>query len=186
MAVTHVHAGPTPDACPPDGHAADRWTFTPVHYPRFVHRWLALLTTTLMGLSAGAMVLIRLVLVPFWRELPPRQFREWFASHSGRIRALMAPLGAAAAAAGVGTAAAEAARRDGAHATTMVAAASGAGVVGITLTVNEPANEHFVRPDFDDLETERLLARWVRWHNVRVGLGILGAAAAALTLAAGE
>ena len=59
-------------------------------------RALAIVTAVLVGLLAGGMVLIEVVLVPFWRGAPAADFREWFAAHSGRVRALMAPLGAGA------------------------------------------------------------------------------------------
>jgi hypothetical protein len=148
-----------------------------------VHRSLAVLTTTLTGLLAGAMLFIELVLLPFWQGARPSEFREWFARHSGRIRGLMAPLGAGSAAAAAATAAAEAGSRGGLAASTVVAATSATGVVAITVAVNEPANEKLARPDLDDVETSQLLERWARWHDVRVGLGLVGALAAAVTLA---
>jgi hypothetical protein len=49
-------------------------------------RPLAVLTAVLVGLLAGAMVLIEVVLVPFWRGLPPAEFRAWFAARSSAIR----------------------------------------------------------------------------------------------------
>src|SRR5438105_14524435 len=50
----------------------------------------------LTSMLAGAMLLIRVVLVPLWERLSPEAFREWFRDHSGRIGALMFPLGGAA------------------------------------------------------------------------------------------
>jgi hypothetical protein len=132
-------------------------------------------------MSAGAMLLIRIVLLPFWRGLPPAEFRRWFASHSSRIRRLMVPLGATAAASAIASAATEAATERIPATTSAIAAASAMGVVAVTVKVNEPANEKFVRPDFDDEKTARLLARWARWHDLRVALGLLGAIAAART-----
>jgi Domain of unknown function (DUF1772) len=132
-------------------------------------------------MSAGAMLLIRIVLLPFWRGLSPAEFRRWFASHSGRIRGLMVPLGATAAASAIATAATEVATEHTPPTTSAIAAASAVGVVAITVTVNEPANEKFVQPDFDDEETTRLLERWARWHDLRVALGLLGAIAAVRT-----
>jgi hypothetical protein len=140
---------------------------------------LSTVAATSGGLSAGAMLLIRVVLLPFWRGLPPSEFRRWFRSHSGRIRRLMVPLGTTAAASAIATAATEAAVDRRPATTSVIAAASTAGVVAVTVTVNEPANEKFVQPDFDDDETSRLLARWARWHDFRVALGVLGAIAAA-------
>src|SRR3712207_4492249 len=110
---------------------------------------LALLATTLAGILAGAMVFIEVVLVPFWRSSSPREFREWFAVHSPRIRAVMVPLGAGAAAAATVTAIADGIAEGQLEATSTTAAAAASSVVAITLTVNEPANEKFAQVDFD-------------------------------------
>jgi hypothetical protein len=149
---------------------------------QMIRKPLRVATVGVVGMLAGAMLLIKLVLVPFWRGVPPREFRTWFGAHARRIRALMVPLGAA----GLGTAGATAvveASTEGAPGTAGVAAAASAGVVAITLRVNEPANEKFEQIEFDDAETTALLERWARWHDVRVVLGLLGTAAAALTAA---
>jgi hypothetical protein len=119
------------------------------------------------------MVLIEVVLVPFWRGTSPAEFRRWFSAHSARIRSVMGPLGASA---GVLTAAAAVAqlaegRRGGRAAWT--AAAATAGVVAITLAVNEPINHRFTGGTLTDDETDRLLRRWHGWHRVRVALGVL-------------
>ena len=147
-----------------------------------VTRGVSVLATATSGMSAGAMLLIRLVLVPFWRGLAPHEFRAWFALHSARIRHLMVPLGCASLATAVATTAAEALTDRKPQAESAVAAGSAIGVVAITMTVNEPANEKFEQLDFDDEETSRLLARWARWHNLRVALGVVGAIAAARAL----
>jgi hypothetical protein len=144
---------------------------------------VTVLATATGGLSAGAMLLIRIVLVPFWRTSQPGDFRAWFAAHSDRIRRLMVPLGTAAAATAGASAAAEALSGGNARGSSAVAAVSAAGVGAITATVNEPANHDFARQDLDDGETVRLLSRWARWHDVRVVLGIVGTLAAARTLA---
>jgi hypothetical protein len=147
-----------------------------------IRKPLSAATLGVVGMLAGAMLLIKLVLVPFWQGVPPREFRTWFGRHSRRIRALMVPLGAA----GLGTAAASAAveaSMEGASGSAAVAAGASAGVVAITVLVNEPANEKFEQIDFDDAETTALLKHWARWHDLRVGLGLLATVAAALTVA---
>src|SRR6058998_1276304 len=123
-------------------------------------RAASIASALLLGLLAGAMLLIALALAPFWQSLPPAEFRAWFAANAFRIGRLMIPLGAAAALAAV-------------------AAACALGVGIITLAVNEPANERFAAPGvLGDAETRALLARWVAWHWVRVGLGLGGFVAA--------
>ena len=83
------------------------------------------------------MILIDVVLLPFWRSVPPEQFRTWFAAHSDRIRALMIPLGAGAAAVNAAPAVVQTQKGPRAGAAS-VGAAAAAGVVAITITVNEP------------------------------------------------
>jgi hypothetical protein len=149
--------------------------------PRVIPRCLALLSAVLAGLLAGGMILIDVVLLPFWRGVPPEQFRTWFAGHSNRIRTVMIPLGAAAAAANAASAVVQTAKGPRAGAASMAAAAA-AGVIAITITVNEPMNHQFTAGNLTDAETTNLLNRWARWHRVRVGLGVLATLGAAFAL----
>src|SRR3712207_46446 len=108
-------------------------------------RPLTLLTAVLTGLLAGGMVLIQVVLLPFWRTVPPADFRRWFSAHSGRIRTLMVPLGAGAGVAALGSAATRAAAARGSDPASLTAAAATAGVIAITVAVNEPADRKSTR-----------------------------------------
>ena len=146
-----------------------------------ISRFLALLATVLAGLLAGAMILIDVVLLPFWRGVPPEQFRTWFAAHSDRIRAVMIPLGAGAAAVNAASAVVQTAKGSRAGAAS-VGAAAAAGVVAITITVNEPMNHRFTAEHLADAETANLLERWARWHRLRVALGVLATLGAAFAL----
>ena len=146
-----------------------------------VARFLALGSVVLAGLLAGGMIVIDVVLLPFWRGVPPEQFRSWFAAHSDRIRTLMIPLGAGAAAVNVASAVARSAEGSRAGPAS-VAATAVAGVVVITVTVNEPMNHRFTAGPLTDAETTGLLERWARWHRLRVALGVLATAGAALAL----
>jgi hypothetical protein len=146
-----------------------------------ISRFLALFSAVLAGLLAGGMILIDVVLLPFWRGLPPEQFRTWFAEHSSRIRTLMIPLGAGAAAVNGASAVVQTAKGARAGAAT-VAAAAAAGVVAITITVNEPMNHRFTAGQLTDAETAKLLERWARWHRLRVTLGVLATLRAASAL----
>jgi hypothetical protein len=146
---------------------------------------LSAATAAVAGILAGAMLLIEIVLVPFWRGAPPREFRTWFAAHSGRIRGLMAPLGAASLGGAVATAVTES-LTGGVPRPAAAAAAATAGVVAITVAVNEPANHELEREDLDDERTAALLRRWARWHDARVALGLVASAAALVTVASGR
>ena len=149
--------------------------------PRVLARFLALLSAVLAGVLAGGMILIDVVLLPFWRGVPPEQFRTWFAAHSDRIRTLMIPLGAGAAAVNAASAVVQTAKGPRAGAASMAAAAA-AGVVAITITVNEPMNHRFTVERLTDAETANLLERWARWHRLRVALGVLAVLGAASAL----
>jgi hypothetical protein len=142
-------------------------------------RPLSLLSAVLTGLSAGGMVFIEVVLVPFWRGMSPAEFRPWFSEHSDRIRTLMVPLGAGAGIVSIASAATQQVERRNAA---VVAAAAAAGVIAITIPVNEPANSQFTAGALSDGETRDLLDKWARWHHFRVGLGVVAAAAATLAL----
>jgi uncharacterized membrane protein len=148
-------------------------------------RWtrpLALVSAVLSGVLAGAMVLIQVVLVPFWRDTPPAEFRRWFTANVERIRRLMIPLGMAAGAVSAASAVAHLVdRRQGIP--SVAAAVATGGVIAITLTVNEPANDRFTAGSLSDAETQDLLRTWARWHHVRVVLGLAAAGAAASALA---
>ena len=127
------------------------------------------------------MLFLRVVLLPFWQRLPPAEFRAWFTEHSGRIRAVMLPLGVVSAAASAVTTGARLVGGEDARASS-VAAAGAVGVVAITVAANEPANREFVSEEIEDEETATLLARWARWHEVRVALGLIAGAAAVRAL----
>jgi hypothetical protein len=117
-------------------------------------RPLSLLSAVLTGLSAGGMVFIEVVLVPFWRGMSPAEFRHWFTEHSDRLRTLMVPLGAGAGIVSIASAATQQVERRNAA---VVAAAAAAGVIAITITVNEPANSQFTAGALSDGETRDLL-----------------------------
>jgi Anthrone oxygenase len=118
------------------------------------------------GVLAGAMILIRLVLVPSWRRGATSEFKPWFIENSPRLRNVMVPLGTVAAA----TTTANALITHRGRADLAAAAAVGVGLV--TMTVNEPLNARFAGPDPIDPAD---LDRWVRWHDVRVVLGLIAA-----------
>ena len=113
---------------------------------------LGQLAALLLGLLAGAMLFIGVVLVPFWHALPPAELRGWFALATYLVTRTTSAV---------------------------LAAIASAGVVGVTVLVNEPANRRFAGPVYlSDADTVALLGRWRRWHWLRVGLGLLAFVAA--------
>jgi hypothetical protein len=142
---------------------------------------LARATAFIIGLLAGAMLFIGVALVPFWQRLPSAEFRAWFALHSGRIGALMIPLGIAAV---IVSLAALIHDRRGPHLLAHLVAFAVALVVAIVTTaINEPANVRYAAPTgLSDAETIALLARWKRWHWPRVTFGVIAFAASLAAL----
>ncbi len=147
-----------------------------------IARPLAVLAAVQAGLLAGGMVAIEWVLVPFWRGTSPADFRRWFTTHSDRIRMLMGPLAGGAALLTAASAAMQLGDGRRPAATSLTAAAATAGVVAITLAVNEPANHRFTGGALTDAETEKLLRQWDSWHRVRVALGVLATVAATVAV----
>ena len=132
----------------------------------------------MIGGLAAAMTLIRAVLLPWWQDLPPAEFRAWFRKNGKRIGGVMIPLGVGSVVSVTGAAVLD--RRRGSK----LAAAATAGVVGITVAVNEPLNERFWSAEpMTDHEMTAALARWARWHDLRVALGVVAVVAAARRLA---
>ena len=58
-----------------------------------VNKVIQLLTVALNGAFIGAMILIALVLVPFWKTSEPQAFLDWFTVYGGKIGSIMIPLG---------------------------------------------------------------------------------------------
>lgn len=143
---------------------------------------IGVLAAVLSGLLAGGMVFIEVVLLPFWRGIPPADFRQWFTAYSGRIRNLMIPLGVGAGVVNAASAISDVAGHRRSSSASVAAAAATAGVIAITVAVSEPANHRFAGGELTDAETEDLLRTWARWHHVRVVLGVAATVAAVSTL----
>jgi hypothetical protein len=136
-------------------------------------RLLLQLSTLMLGLLAGAMLFILMILVPYWSSLEPATFRAWFATNYNRLFNLFVPLGFGATLIAIGAAASGWRRQMRKLRWLILAAASAVATVLITLAVNEPANLRFIAPGgLSDSETTVLLQHWIFWHSIRVALGI--------------
>ncbi len=135
---------------------------------------LSYLSALVIGLLAGAMLFIALALVPFWQQLPPAEFRAWFAAHSWRIGELMFSLGIAAVLLSL-----SALIRDGTNLSRWIAFGAALAVAIVTIAINEPANVRFAAPTgLSDPETMALLVHWKLWHWIRVAFGLVAFSAA--------
>lgn len=135
---------------------------------------LLILACFVLGLLSGGMLVIGVSLVSFWKSLSPGEFQAWFASHSHLLGRLMIPLGIGSVA---GTVAAAIA---GWHASVtrrrwlLLAAVSTIAVMVTYPLFFQAANDAFVRGGLSDSAARALLDRWVIWHWIRTGLGLLG------------
>jgi hypothetical protein len=137
---------------------------------------------TLLGLLAGAMLLIGVALVGYWESLEPAAFLEWFATHSDRIGVVMIPLGVAASLAAVASAAVGWREGGSTRGWSLGSAALAVLVVVVYFAAHAPRNAAFAAraTPLDRVAGE--LATWGRWHWVRVWLGIAAFAAQLLAL----
>jgi hypothetical protein len=147
--------------------ASDRSVVAPI---------LQMLTCLLLGLLTGAMLVIGVSLVSFWKSLSPGDFQVWFATHSHLIGRLMIPLGIGGLA--VSVAAVIASWRSSARGWLLIAAVSAMGVMVTYPLFFATANETFVRGGLADAAARSLLDRWAAWHWLRTGLGAVGFVAA--------
>jgi Domain of unknown function (DUF1772) len=147
--------------------ASDRSVVAPI---------LQMLTCLLLGLLTGAMLVIGVSLVSFWKSLSPGDFQVWFATHSHLIGRLMIPLGIGGLA--VSVAAVIAGWRSSARGWLLIAAVSAMGVMVTYPLFFATANETFVRGGLADAAARSLLDRWAAWHWLRTGLGAVGFVAA--------
>src|SRR5262245_13676731 len=104
---------------------------------------LLMLTCLLLGLLTGAMLVIGVALVSFWRSLSPSDFQVWFAAHSHLIGRLTLPLGIGSLA--VSAIAVIAGWRSSARRWLLIAAVSAIGVMVTYPLFFATANETFVR-----------------------------------------
>lgn len=147
---------------------------------------LRIAAVLLMGLLTGAMLLISVVIVPFWRGLPADEFVLWFTSHAPTIGGLMVPLGAGGVLCTI--VAAVVGRRQGARAALLFWVAAGAALVcGATYPIYyTEANAALGSGALPPVEVATELARWQVWHWVRIAAGGIAFAAGALGLLSAE
>ncbi|HJQ82831.1 MAG TPA: hypothetical protein VKA21_02055 [Candidatus Binatia bacterium] len=132
------------------------------------------LSAVVLGLSAGAILAEGVLLVPWWRALPPQAFLAWYAENAERLVAFFGPLEGAAGVLALAAAVLPAGRR----APLVVAA-----VLAVAILVMFPLYFQGVNASFaagtipvDGVGAE--LARWARWHWCRTVLAIVAAVAA--------
>ena len=134
------------------------------------------------GLLTGAMLLIGISIVGFWKSLTPSEFSSWFAAHSSRLGAIMIPLGVITVL--VSLAAAAVSWRSHAKQRRWAVIAA---ICALCVMVSYPvffagANASFIAGGLSDSAVRALLDKWALWHWGRTLLGLAGFLAATLAL----
>lgn len=141
---------------------------------------LLTLSTGLLGLLVGALLAEAFLLVPYWRTLPAPVFFELHKDYGPRLYRFFAPLTIA------GTllpavSAVAAILSSTATLPVVLAGALSLAMVAIYGVYFKSANASFAQGRLTPAELSEELARWHRWHSVRL---IIGLAAFALSLIA--
>lgn len=126
----------------------------------------------LLGLFAGAMLVIGFAFVGYWQSLDPDAFLDWFAAHAHRIGGVMIPLGVAATLTAVASAAVTWPAGRAARIWSLAAAALAVLVLIVYFEAHAPRNAAFVAHAMPRESVAGELAAWARWHWVRVLLGL--------------
>ncbi|MBI1816193.1 MAG: DUF1772 domain-containing protein [Deltaproteobacteria bacterium] len=130
------------------------------------------MTVVLLGLLAGAMLLIAVAFVGYWQSLEPEAFLAWFATHAHRIGVLMVPLGAAATAAAILSAVVTWRIGGSVRAWALTSAVLALLVVAVYFAAHAPRNIVFAARSVAPENVSRELGTWATWHWVRVLLGV--------------
>jgi Domain of unknown function (DUF1772) len=132
------------------------------------------------GLLTGAMLLIGISIVGFWKSLTPSDFVSWFAAHSSRLGTVMIPLGAMTLLVSLG--AVGVSWRSRSRRWALIAALCALCVMATYPVFFAGANASFITGALSDSAVRTLLDKWAAWHWGRTLLGLAGFLAATLAL----
>jgi hypothetical protein len=139
---------------------------------------LTIVVALALGLFAGSLVLEGLVLVPFWRTLPPDEFFRLHHAFGPRLFRYFAPLTALAVLVSLASALI-------AHPTSWQRVAA-AGCAALTLAAFPlffaRANREFAHRSITDAQLPRALDRWAMVHMLRTATCVLAFVFALLAL----
>jgi hypothetical protein len=129
-----------------------------------------------LSLLTGAMLLVGVVLVPFWRAIAPEAFLDWFGAHAPRIQVVGLPLGLLATALTLAAAGLSWGSGAASHLTVVAAVLILATTAAFVLYFL-PTNSAFIARAIPPSSVKAELARWAAWHWLRVVLGALAVGA---------
>jgi hypothetical protein len=130
----------------------------------------AVLAAVALGLAAGALLTEGFVLVPYWRELPPEAFFDWYAANGDRLFDFFGPLEIAALS--FAAMAAGANRRRPGAACFVAAAVLAFAILASFFVYFGDANARFAARTIEPVRLPEELARWSRWHWARTLIGV--------------
>jgi hypothetical protein len=143
---------------------------------------LALLAVAALGISAGAMLAEELVLVPYWRAIPPDEFLRWFAANEPLLVAFYGPLEIVAAVLTIAAAVHAAWRRAAGKGLLILAAALSVVVLLLYPLYFQDVNASFTAGTIAPDAVAAELARWSAWQWLRVTIGVAAFVSALLAV----
>lgn len=132
---------------------------------------VTLLAATALGLSAGAMLTEAVVLVGYWRSLPPPEFLSWFGANEPRLVLFYGPLQIVSTVLAVVAALLAVLAGRGGSALIVVAAVLAIAVLGLYPLYFRAVNARFVAAGIEAGAVPAALAQWALWQWARTGIG---------------
>ena len=136
---------------------------------------LRILAVTGSAMFAGVMLAIGVILGEYWKSLPPAEFVDWFAQHSGRIQSAI-PLVVAPTLLGLGGMLWLDWSNAAARTLWLGAAGCIVAVLALTIVWFVPSNAAFAAKTIPIDQVTGKLDTWLLIHNVRIALAFAASA----------
>ncbi|SRR5229473_3573398 len=129
-----------------------------------IARAAALLATTALGLSAGALLPEGAILVPFWRSLQPESFLSWYRQHASLLQKFFGQVEVAAAFLAPAAAGLSWLHRGAGRHLLIVSALLSAAMLAVFPLYFQRANASFAAGTIAAGDVAGELRRWSAWH----------------------
>jgi hypothetical protein len=131
------------------------------------------------GAFTGTRLTIALILGAYWKSIPPGEFLDWFSTYEYLLVRMIAIV-AVPTAIGVAGSLLLALRSPPARLWWGVSLAALLALAVITVSVHLPMNASFSTKSLPLAEVGPTIDRWLSWHAIRIGLGLLATVAGVL------
>ena len=145
-------------------------------------RVFIVIVAAVMGVSAGASLAEVVLLVPFWIEMEPAAFFDWYAANRTRLTGFYSPLQILSAAGGVLAGAWLLLKNKRGRWEMSFSAVCAVAVLFLFFVYFKDANAAFARRTIPAGDLTAALIDWGRWQWARVALATLAFLAALLSL----